>query len=205
MGDFSLHQRIIEYSYEIFTTRGIKSVTMDAISTALSISKRTLYEEFESKNNLVHQIATYINECYQKRNDEIYEMDINVLEKIFLAASINSERVNKEGVFFMDLAEHYPLLLEEIINTSQDKYYNRLLKNIDQGCKEGVFCDNLNYEIVINIFFNTRMSTNYSNKKYNLMEVHIYGSIFFLRSIATAKGIEKIDELCKLNNINIYK
>ena len=41
-----LRERIIATATEAFTSKGIKSITMDDIAAALGISKRTLYEVF---------------------------------------------------------------------------------------------------------------------------------------------------------------
>ena len=41
-----LRERIILAAVELFTTNGIKSITMDEIAASLGISKRTLYEVF---------------------------------------------------------------------------------------------------------------------------------------------------------------
>ncbi len=41
-----LRERIMVAATEAFTSKGIKSITMDDIAAALGISKRTLYEVF---------------------------------------------------------------------------------------------------------------------------------------------------------------
>src|SRR5271156_6303064 len=46
-------ERIIEGSLELFLTAGIKSVTMDDIAKHLGMSKKTIYQFFKDKNELV--------------------------------------------------------------------------------------------------------------------------------------------------------
>ena len=48
-----LQQRIIKQATRMFLCNGIKSVTMDMIASQLGISKRTLYENFKKKNELL--------------------------------------------------------------------------------------------------------------------------------------------------------
>ena len=48
-----LKQRIIETSFALFLRHGIKSITMDYIASQVGISKRTLYELFKDKDQLV--------------------------------------------------------------------------------------------------------------------------------------------------------
>lgn len=58
-----LKERIIATATEAFTTKGIKSITMDDIAAALGISKRTLYEVFVDKESLLKDC---IRRCRQK-------------------------------------------------------------------------------------------------------------------------------------------
>lgn len=50
-----LRERIITAATEAFTSKGIKSITMDDIAAALGISKRTLYEVFSDKESLLKE------------------------------------------------------------------------------------------------------------------------------------------------------
>ena len=46
-------ERIIEGAAELFKTYGIKSVTMDSLANHLGMSKRTIYEVFSDKDELL--------------------------------------------------------------------------------------------------------------------------------------------------------
>ena len=48
-----LRNRIIDKAAVLFTRHGIKSVTMDYIASQMGISKRTLYENFKDKDQLL--------------------------------------------------------------------------------------------------------------------------------------------------------
>ena len=45
--------RIIEGAAELFRTYGIKAVTMDSLASHLGMSKRTIYEVFSDKDELL--------------------------------------------------------------------------------------------------------------------------------------------------------
>lgn len=75
-----LRERIILAAVELFTTNGIKSITMDEIAASLGISKRTLYEVFPDKETL-------LEECILKSQKDgdifvkgVIETSSNVLE-----------------------------------------------------------------------------------------------------------------------------
>ncbi|MGL4491426.1 MAG: TetR/AcrR family transcriptional regulator, partial [Tannerellaceae bacterium] len=48
-----LRDRILDKAAELFFQEGVKSVTMTDVAKHLGISKRTLYEQFKDKDELV--------------------------------------------------------------------------------------------------------------------------------------------------------
>lgn len=207
MSDLNLRGRILKKAYEMFSSRGIKVVTMDAISAELSISKRTLYEEFSSKKELLENVLFEMSKYYQEQNNKISAMDISALEKIFLITTSNNERTNTEVLFFKDIVSNYPNLIDKLIISNYERNINRIRRNVIQGCEEGFFNSNIDLDLVLDFFFNLKLQLNYRVeinmvKKYSR---YVLSTVFFLRSIATPKGIEEIDRLCEINNINIYK
>lgn len=207
MGEKNLHYRIIECAYEMFALRGVKSVTMDEISSELSISKRTLYEEFSSKTELVKEIVMEMDSVYQKRNEEISKSTIDAIQKIFMIASINNDRNTKEELFFGDIVKNYPELIDKLIIAGYEYNIKKIMINIEQGVREGFFYEDIDAKIAIDLLFDLRFNLNFRKMKtkIDLRQAHIYSVVFFLRSIATVNGINRINDLCKINNINIYK
>ena len=83
-------ETILEEVAKMFNSNGIKPVTMDNISMDLKISKRTLYEIFKDKDDLVMQVMQYeLKKADEKIKKIIAESD-NVLDAIF---SIAEEKV----------------------------------------------------------------------------------------------------------------
>ena len=72
MNDYrnELKERILEYSEKEFYANGVKQVKMDNIANYLSISKRTLYEIYPTKEDL-------LLECL-KKHDTAYESRIEL-------------------------------------------------------------------------------------------------------------------------------
>ena len=60
-------EKIVETALQMFTQRGCRGVTMDDIAQSLHISKRTLYETFANKEEL-------LAECLMRVHDKINEM-----------------------------------------------------------------------------------------------------------------------------------
>lgn len=206
MTEKSLRGRIVVTSYDLFSSRGVKSVTMDMISAELSISKRTLYEEFGSKNELLECVLYEMNKYYQARNEQILDMKISAVEKIFMITSIQGERNDNEALFFHDIISNYPQLLENVVKANFEHNVGRVKMIIEKGCEEGFFDERVNIDVALDFFFDIKFHTNSRKEpnRLNMMHRYIIRTIFFLRSIATDKGYDEIDRLCEKNNINIY-
>src|SRR5436305_14695403 len=83
----SQKERIIEGGEELFLKAGIKSVTMDDIARHLGMSKKTIYQFFKDKNELVialvnkklledqSQMATLIS-----KSENVIEEMINMMK-----------------------------------------------------------------------------------------------------------------------------
>lgn len=75
-----LRERIITAATEAFTSKGIKSITMDDIAAALGISKRTLYEVFSDKESLLKECILKAQADRDKYLQKVFEQSHNVLE-----------------------------------------------------------------------------------------------------------------------------
>ena len=50
-----MKDKILDTANSLFNERGVKAVKMDDISNSLSISKRTLYEIYDNKEDLLFE------------------------------------------------------------------------------------------------------------------------------------------------------
>ena len=209
MKNGELKERILNTSYEMFAQRGTKGVTMDNISSELAISKRTLYEIFSSKSELLSSIVEMISDKNIKIADEVHKKEISSLEKIFHIAFINKEAASYQDILFKDLMANYPEILNQVTERMANSEIVRFLGCIEQGGVEGDINPNINFEMPVYMLFATRFSLNSQGAKKTITitarEMRIYTIIFFLRSIASQQGLKNIDRLCELYDINIYK
>ena len=49
----STKQQYVETAFELYKKFGFKSITVDDLARAMGISKKTLYEHFENKDEIV--------------------------------------------------------------------------------------------------------------------------------------------------------
>lgn len=191
-----LPEKILKTSMREFLRRGVKSVKMDDIANLLGISKRTLYEIYSNKEEL-------LLECV-RRHEEEYDLHMakyasntshNVIDIIIEFYKHQIEGVNSVSpVFLHDLHKYH-----DVTEFFEKK---RLLRNRSakeffmRGVCEGYFRSDIDFDIVLRI---GQESIDYAmrTEMYKIYDMkHLLHNILFLflRGLCTAEGITRLDE-----------
>jgi AcrR family transcriptional regulator len=133
-----LRKRILESTITVFNRKGLK-LTMSDIATEISISKKTIYKEFESKDELFDAMVDYIFDSIKAREEEIAnDPDMGTLER--LRALLGAMPENYQGINFQDLhplREKFPEVYKKMENRLETGWETTIAL-IEQGKKEGV-------------------------------------------------------------------
>jgi AcrR family transcriptional regulator len=157
-----IRERIINEAFGLFVKFGIRSVTMDQIAGHLGMSKRTLYETFSEKNQLLMDGIEHFRKIMHTDAMEIINKSDNVIQSLFYIGKHGEEmRKSVNPLFFEDIRKYYPEIHSRISDRSRNKEYSIMLTLIRKGIKDGVFKEELTPEIVnefwhevMNIFMN---------------------------------------------------
>jgi putative transcription regulator (tetR family) len=192
-----LKERILEYSEKEFYANGVRQVKMDNIANYLSISKRTLYEIYPTKEDLLLECVKKHDKTYESRIEQyIEESNPNAIEIIIFSYKIKLEH-------FLQLN---PLFLEELCKYKRViNYFDARDKERDtnfewlfnRGVEEGFFRKDLNPRIISNMF-TVSLKEAIDNELYKEFGMeYLFRDIVFtlIRGICTIKGIEAIDQL----------
>lgn len=195
-----LHDRIVEEGTKQFFQYGIRNVTMDDIAVSLGISKRTVYETFKDKGELVEICIKKLTIGQDKKFHRVVSESGNVIEAIFVFMREGVKAVNATNpVFFKDLEKLYPQLWKRQEQEGMKKRYDLSTKLLTQGVSEGLFRKDLNIDIISKLFYqqmNLLVDDNiFPRDKYDRVEVFENMIINFTRGISTSKGIEIIDKI----------
>ena len=192
-------QNILEKVGELYNKYGIKSVTMDDVARELGISKKTLYQHVENKNELVEKVLDYIvnqNDCsFQKLADKNLNAVEEVLEiSIHIIKTIQEYNPSTE----YDLKKYYPELYKKLNEIRKEKMYDSVIKNIIKRKDEGLYRDDLDEEIIAKMqtsrFLNISTDQVINNEEM-LKPRFIYEMfIYHIRGMANKKGIEILDK-----------
>ena len=141
-----LKERIIATATEAFTTKGIKSITMDDIAAALGISKRTLYEVFVDKESLLKDCILTVQAERDQYLQEVYEQSHNVLEVILAVFQKSIEMFHKTNKRFFEDIKKYPKvynMMKERSESDSEKTMSFFMLGVEQG----IFRSDVNFAI----------------------------------------------------------
>src|SRR5512135_2380225 len=94
-------QRIIEEAARMFRTYGIRAVTMDMLANQMSISKRTIYEVFSDKDELLKGVIEWMAIKQKETMATIFSESENVVEAIFRMLNLMEDHFNKMSPAFL--------------------------------------------------------------------------------------------------------
>lgn len=195
-----IRERIIEEASESFKTFGIRSVTMDSLANQLGMSKRTIYEIFSDKDDLLMAVLTRMAQQQRDLVKRVLDESENSIYAIFKMLEISRDNFQSMSPTFQaDLKKyHHDVLLKNAENIEMPDYRNHYLV-IERGMEEGLFRKDLNTELINRGLYNLGRSMmdndQYPYEKFSRREVIRNIFINYLRGISTLKGLELINRL----------
>ena len=196
----NLKNRILDKARELFMDYGIKNVTMDMLSSELSVSKRTLYEIFTDKENLVVETLMRLFEIQNDQNRKIIAKSPNSIYAIFEIFKNNhktDELVPK--IFKEDMKKYFHIVTQKIYADDDFmKEHSCMYKIIEDGIEQGLFRKEISPEVV-NLFLHELFGFVMQNERIRLKaktNLMISQNIMmpYFRGICTAKGLEMMNE-----------
>ncbi len=178
---------------------GVKSLRVDDLAHDLAVSKRTLYEMFGDKEELLYHSVKHL---FQSEASDIQlkastsQLGIPALFEIFDAMMARGA-VRKR--IMENLAKFYPELYERIMTENRDYGLAMLREKLTRLVEDGLISEMVNIDLSITMFYYTSMGLMRRNGRLVLpngvteQDAFRYTIINFFRGIATVKGVEQID------------
>ncbi len=148
--DEALRTRIVEAARELFLDHGYSKVSASELAGALGISKKTLYREFETKEDILRAVVLPKLKESAKRLDHVLADDsLSFPEKLQMVLSImGTQQQRVSPVFVRDISVHAP----EVWNEIQEQKKARLKKFeslLQEGSKLGYFRSDIPQEVIV--------------------------------------------------------
>jgi AcrR family transcriptional regulator len=131
-------QYILKNAGKLYLKYGIKSVTMDDVASEIGISKKTLYQFFKDKEDLISQVIDYYIESAHfaihnpsKGNaiDRFFELRTHVINML--------KYINNNIEY--DLKKLYPGLYKKVYKLKRERIFNSTIQNVTEGIAAGLY------------------------------------------------------------------
>lgn len=198
-------ERIIEEASKMFRTYGIRAVAMDMLAGQMNISKRTIYEVFRDKDELLRGVLEWMAARQKEKNAEIMKSSDNVIEAIFRIINMMLDHFQKiSPAFLMDLKRIHLEAIENAEKHNSIPYVDNNYEILKKGVEQGIFRNDINIELTNKCMLEVSKMT---VDKEIFPPDHFQGSevvknlyISYLRGISTPKGLELIDKYYKTDS-----
>ncbi|MBE2230768.1 MAG: TetR/AcrR family transcriptional regulator [Chitinophagaceae bacterium] len=198
-------ERIAAKAEELFMQYGIRSVSMDDIAQQLGMSKKTLYQYYADKDELVNSmIDRHITEM-QSDCALCRVHAVNAIHEIFITMErLMKDLVNINPMVLYDLEKfHYSAF--QRFREHKDKFLFQVVKdNIEWGIREELYREDIQIDVMakyriesIMVPFNVSA---FPPGKYNLAEVSQLILENFTYGLATIKGHQLIQQYKEQRN-----
>ena len=194
-----IKDRILLAAQELFTHRGIKSVSMDDIATHLSMSKKTLYKWFENKDQIVEGVIRH-HLCLNQHECELLLTNaVSAIDELFgLMGWMKSQFTDMHPGIFHDLQKYYPVSWQLWLAHKNDYILEQITDNLRRGMDEGLYRADLDVDVLarlrlaeIEMAFNP---TIFPPRTFDLQRVSLITLEHFMLGVATLKGHKLINQ-----------
>jgi AcrR family transcriptional regulator len=133
----------------LFMRYGIKSLTMDDVASELGISKKTLYQMVENKDDLVLKVLHY---HVTRRKDQCLVQSAkasNAIEEIFLVLDANSQELTQMKTNIINDLQKYHRDAWMMIQMFHHDFVLKMIRdNMVRGRSEGLYRDDFEMDII---------------------------------------------------------
>lgn len=191
----SLRDIVIEASMKAFALHGVRAVKMDDVAQSLSISKRTIYEMFGNKEQLLIEVLKTYKAAKEKELNEKAANCQNVIELLFYAYYQKINTFKKTNpVFYSDLTK-YPLVIE-LLQKDRDEARQNYYEFLRRGISEGIFREDLHLDLIARLLdsVTSAMMNGELYRQYPIEDVFRNIAFVSIRGICTRKGLDLFDK-----------
>ncbi len=183
-------EEIIRTTQELITRNGIRAVRVDEIAQVLGISKRTLYEMFADKNDLVNACLQDMSQQQQQRIAACRKRRSgNPLQKALKLMNEYIDNLCKvEHCFLSDI--RHKVIFAEHYDEHREFWHRELANDLDRCRKEELLLQEIDADSFADKLMSTLLELRLSNTSRE--EMCLFCKTI-LRGAATRQGIELID------------
>ena len=169
MSRVSSKDRYVSQVYVLFRQKGLK-MTMEEIADDLKLTKKTLYNNFNSKEELMRTVMQFVLGDIEFRINLALNQGRNAIEALHHTSDMMNKSLTEIGPLLLSDSSKYLPDLKLLDHTNRMSFYSKIIyENLERGITESLYRDDLNKELVT-LFFTSAMAKIYSwNDSYTFL------------------------------------
>ena len=186
-------ERILTCAADLFLKFGIRSISMDDIAHQLGISKKTIYQHFSDKDDIVTRV---MEQYLSHERSALQSLKERAKDAVDLLIGINSylRRNLRETTTSMirELQKYHTKAWSLVNDFKKDFIYDIISQNLSAGMRDGHFRNDIDPAVTsrirlegVSMAFNEDV---FPKGKFNVIEVSDSILDHFILGIATEKG-----------------
>lgn len=180
---------------EHFSRFGVRTVTMEDIARQIGVSKKTIYQEFEDKKDLVMAVFTQILELDRQKLTLILESEDGVIEHLVNTSRMMRERLSSiNPLVIFEIQKYFPEAWKMFEDFKETVILIDIVNMLERGKALGYFRPEIDSQILAKVRIKQITEAfdpgNFSRPDYNFVEEQVVLMDHFLHGIFTDKGRE---------------
>ncbi|MFA6769937.1 MAG: TetR/AcrR family transcriptional regulator [Bacteroidales bacterium] len=161
MARVSSKERYVTNVYELFRKKGLQ-LTMEEIAFDLKLTKKTLYNNFNSKEELMRTVMQHVIEDIEFKINISLNQGRNAIEALYHSSGMMNKTLENIGPLLLSDSSKLLPDLKVLDHTNRMSFYSKIIKeNLERGVSEKLYRPGLNIEL-ITLFFTSAMAKIYS-------------------------------------------
>ena len=195
-----MKMQIIDQASRLFLEYGFKSVTMDDLSERLGVSKKTIYEHFDTKNQLVQEAVLHIFKNISCSIDALRAKKMDPIEETMaIKNQVLRHLKNEKSSPQFQLQKYYPKTFYKLKQLQWDKMHECYYENLERGIAHGFYRNDIDVETVFRLYYHG-MNLIKDKKVFPPQDFHDkvvkdQFIVYHIRGIASPKGLNRLEEL----------
>ena len=147
VGDLVMKEKILAEAMRLFWKYGVRTITMDDIARQLSISKKTIYQHFTDKEDIVYQVAEWHIHHEQNEYCRLSEQELNPIEEMLIASDMLRNQADKiNPSLLIDVKRYFPKAWDVFLRHKENHIIHEIMLNLRRGIELGLYRADLDVE-----------------------------------------------------------
>ena len=197
--ELDIREKIVAGAAELFMRFGVRSVTMDEVARELGMSKKTLYQSFSNKDELVVEVSKLHIQMEREQFEEVEKSASDAIDELYrITSCLRKMMQGLNPSLLFDLQKYHPDAWQMFLNFKHDFIKTAVARNVKNGIDEGNYRKEINPEVMarmrmeqVQAVFDPKV---FPSQEFDLVEVQLQVLDHFIHGLLSDQGKIKFKE-----------